>query len=111
MAPLDVGLGAAFLVAGLVPTMVPTAWRGLVADVALVSLGAAFAMPLAGAAVSRAGDDPRRTRGMVVALCLLLCVLVPLTPMFRDPRHATGRTAVAIVGRMARHVDAVARRR
>jgi hypothetical protein len=84
-APLDVLFGTGYLVAGLLPARLPAAWHEVIAGLAMVSLGAAYAMPLAGAVLSRADGDARAVRRQVVLLGLLLCVLLPLMMLHRHP--------------------------
>lgn len=82
---LDVLIGAGYLVAGLMPALVPPAWRPAVVAMAEVSLVAAVAVPLLGAAVLRLSPDPRHARRRVVLLMAGICVLLPLVQLFRDP--------------------------
>jgi hypothetical protein len=82
---LDFPIGAAYLAAGLLPALVPAAWWSVVAAMAEVSLAAAVAVPLLGAAVLRLSPDPRHARRRVVLLAAIVCVMVPHMMLFRNP--------------------------
>jgi hypothetical protein len=82
---LDLLIGAAYLAAGLLPALVPAAWQPAVVAMAVVSLGAAVAVPLLGAAVLRLSPDPRHARRRVALLAAIVCVLLPQMMLFRNP--------------------------
>jgi hypothetical protein len=85
VALLEFPLGAGYLVAGLLPGMVPPAWRGAVVAMAEVSLAAAFAVPLLGAAVLRLSPDLRHARHRVLLFAAMICVLLPQIQLARNP--------------------------
>jgi hypothetical protein len=82
---LDVPIGAGYLAAGLMPALVPEAWRLAVAAMAEVSLAAAVAVPLLGAAVLRLSPDPRHARRRVALLAAIVGVTLPQMMLFRNP--------------------------
>lgn len=85
VALLDFPIGAGYLVAGLMPALVPPAWRPVVVAMAEVSLAAAVAVPLLGAAVLRLSPDARHARRRVFLLMAIVCVLLPQMMLFRNP--------------------------
>jgi hypothetical protein len=82
---VDLPIGAAYLVAGLVPALVPEAWWPAAVAMAEVSLGAAVAVPLLGAAVLRMSPDPRHARRRVALLTAIVCVMLPQIMLFGNP--------------------------
>jgi hypothetical protein len=85
VALLDVPIGAGYLVAGLMPALVPSTWRPVLVVMAEVSLAVAVAVPLLGAAVLRLSPDPRHARRRVLLLIAITCVLLPQIQLSRDP--------------------------
>ncbi len=85
VALLDFPLGAGYLSAGLMPALVPESWRPAVVAMAEVSLAAAVAVPLLGAAMQRLSPNPRLARRRVLLLAAIVCVLLPQMQLFRNP--------------------------
>jgi len=85
VALVDFPIGAGYLAAGLVPALVSESWRSAVVAMAQVSLAAAVAVPLLGAAMLRLSPDPRHARRRVALLGAIVCVLLPQMQLFRNP--------------------------